>query len=174
MKERLSEDIIDLFNKKSFLDDWLNFKYKEKSLVIYGSPGSGKSTIADYILKDWVKVYIKSDFCKSSKNFDDYLNDTLYKKSITMMFNNKVLKSLIIDDVNYIQTNDKKLFKSILDFSKKKEKNNPIIYIFTNINKNLKTIVSKCYPFKIEYKTDFLVKIVNKYFLPNIAKNDII
>ena len=37
MKERLSEDIIDLFNKKSFLDDWLNFKYKEKSLVIYGS-----------------------------------------------------------------------------------------------------------------------------------------
>ena len=119
-------------------------------------------------------MYIKSDFCKSSKNFDDYLNDTLYKKSITMMFNNKVLKSLIIDDVNYIQTNDKKLFKSILDFSKKKEKNNPIIYIFTNINKNLKTIVSKCYPFKIEYKTDFLVKIVNKYFLPNIAKNDII
>jgi len=174
MNERLSKDIIDLFNKKSFLDDWLDFKYKEKSLVIYGIPGSGKSTIADYILKDWVKVYIKSDFCKSSKNFEDYLNDTLYKKSITMMFNDKVLKSLIIDDINYIQTNDKKLFKSILDFSKKKEKNNPIIYIFTNINKNLKTIVSKCFPFKIEYKTDFLVNIVHKYFLPNIDKNDII
>ena len=37
------------------------------------------------------------------------------------MFNNKVLRSLIIDDVNY-KTNDKKLFKSILDSSKKKKR----------------------------------------------------
>ena len=68
MNEELSEEIIDSFNKKTFIKEWLSHKYKEKSLALYGLPGTGKTTVADYILKDWVKVYIKSDFCKSSKN----------------------------------------------------------------------------------------------------------
>ena len=122
MNDNLSKDIINTFNKKSFLDKWIQYKYKEKSLAIYGLPGTGKTTIADYILKDWIRVYIKSDFCKSSHSFEEYLQDTLYKKSITMMFNDKIYKSLIIDDIHFIQLNDKKLFKSISDFSKKKKK----------------------------------------------------
>ena len=173
MNEELSEEIIDSFNKKTFIKEWLSHKYKEKSLALYGLPGTGKTTIADYILKDWVKVYIKSDFCKASKNFEDYLNDTLYKKSITMMFNDKIYKSLIIDDIYYIQINDKKLFKSIIQFSKQKYKNNPIIYIFNTINKNVKIIVNKCYPFKIDYTVNFLISIVKKYFLNNFEEKDI-
>ena len=173
MNNELSEEIIDSFNKKTFIKDWLSFKYKEKSLAIYGLPGTGKTTIAEYILKDWVKVYIKSDFCRLSKNLEDYLNDTLYKKSITMMFNSKIYKSLIIDDIYYIQINDKKLFKSIVNLSKEKFKNNPIIYILNNINKNIKTIINKCYPFKISYTIDFLIMIVKKYFLTNSNKKDI-
>ena len=141
MNEKLSEEIINSFNKKSFIDEWLSYKYKEKSIAIYGLPGTGKSTIADYILKDWVKVYIRSDFCRSSNNLEDYLNDTLYKKSITMMFNDKIYKSLIIDDIHYIQINDKKLFKSIVQFSKVKGKNNPIIYIFNSINNNVISVI---------------------------------
>ena len=73
MNDNLSEDIIDCFKKKSFLKEWLEYKYKEKSLALYGLPGTGKSTIADYILKDWVRVYIKSDFCKSTHSFEEYL-----------------------------------------------------------------------------------------------------
>jgi len=173
MNEKLSEEIIDSFNKKTFIKEWLSHKYKEKSLALYGLPGTGKTTIADYILKDWVKVYIKSDFCRSSNSFVDYLNDTLYKKSITMMFNEKIYKSLIIDDIYYIQINDKKLFKSIIQFSKQKNINNPIIYIFNTINKNSKIIINKCFPFKIEYTTNFLTSIVEKYFLNNFDKKDI-
>ena len=173
MNELLSEEIINSFNKKSFIDDWLSFKYKEKSLAIYGLPGTGKTTIADYILKDWVRVYIKSDFCRVSKNLDDFLNDTLYKKSITMMFNDKVYKSLIIDDIYYIQLNDKKLFKSIIQFSKEKNKKNPIIYILNTINKNVKPLLNKCFPFKIEYTINFLTSITKKYFLKDIKNKDI-
>lgn len=173
MNELLSEEIINSFNKKSFIDEWLSFKYKEKSLAIYGLPGTGKTTIADYILKDWVKVYIKSDFCRVSKNLDDFLNDTLYKKSITMMFNDKVYKSLIIDDIYYIQLNDKKLFKSIIQFSKEKNKKNPIIYILNTINKNVKPILNKCFPFKIEYTINYLTSITKKYFLKDIKNKDI-
>tara|TARA_Y100001935_G_scaffold255184_1_gene266976 strand:+ start:5942 stop:7132 length:1191 start_codon:yes stop_codon:yes gene_type:complete len=173
MNELLSEEIINSFNKKTFINEWLSYKYKEKSLALYGLPGTGKTTIADYILKDWVKVYIKSDFCRLSKNLTDYLNDTLYKKSVTMMFNNKIYKSLIIDDIYYIQQNDKKLFKAIIQFSKEKNKKNPIIYILNTINKNVKTIINKCYPFKIEYSIDFLTNIVKKYFLNGIERKDI-
>ena len=174
MNEELSEEIIDSFNKKTFINQWLSYKYKEKSLAIYGLPGTGKTTIADYILKDWVKVYIKSDFCKLSRTLEDFLNDTLYKKSITMMFNDKVYKSLIIDDIYYIQLNDKKLFKSIIQFSKEKDKKNPIIYIFNSINKNVKTIITKCFPFKIDFTIDFLSSLVKKYFLSSFDRKDII
>lgn len=173
MNDNLSEDIIDLFKKKSFLREWLQYKYKQKSLAIYGLPGTGKTTIADYILKDWVRVYVKSDFCRSTHNFDEYLEDTLYKKSITMMFNDKIYKSLIIDDIYFIQINDKKLFKSICEFSKKKEKNNPIIYIFNNINKNVKSIINKCFPFNIEYDVSDLTLFTKKYFLQHIDTYDI-
>jgi len=174
LSEELSEEIINSFNKKTFINQWLSYKYKEKSLAIYGLPGTGKTTIADYILKDWVKVYIKSDFCKLSRNLEDFLNDTLYKKSITMMFNDKVYKSLIIDDIYYIQLNDKKLFKSIIQFSKEKDKKNPIIYIFNSINKNVKTIITKCFPFKIDFTIDFLSSLVKKYFLSGFDRKDII
>lgn len=173
MNELLSEEIINSFNKKSFINEWLSFKYKEKSLAIYGLPGTGKTTIADYILKDWVRVYIKSDFCRVSKNLDDFLNDTLYKKSITMMFNDKVYKSLIIDDIYYIQSNDKKLFKSIIQFSKEKNKKNPIIYILNTINKNVKPLLNRCFPFKIEYTINYLTSITKKYFLKDIKNKDI-
>jgi adenylate kinase family enzyme len=173
MNELLSEEIINSFNKKSFIREWLSFKYKEKSLAIYGLPGTGKTTIADYILKDWVRVYIKSDFCRVSKNLDEFLNDTLYKKSITMMFNDKVYKSLIIDDIYYIQLNDKKLFKSIIQFSKEKNKKNPIIYILNTINKNVKPLLNKCFPFKIEYTINYLTSITKKYFLKDIKNKDI-
>ena len=174
MNDLLSEEIINSFNKKTFIDEWVSYKYKEKSLALYGLPGTGKSTLANFILKDWVKVIIKSDFCRSSQVFEDHLNDTLYKKSITMMFNDKVYKSLIIDDMYYIQINDKKLFKSIVQFSKKKALRNPIIYIFNNINKNVKTIINKCFPFKIEYTTDYLASIVQKYFIRDFDKKDVL
>ena len=52
-----------------------------------------------------------------------------------MMFSqNNVYKALLIDDITTIQKSDKKLYKSIINFSKKKVKDNPIIYIFDKIN----------------------------------------
>ena len=67
---------------------------------------------------------------KSGIILEDFLNSSLYKKSITMMFSDNKYKSLIIDDLYYIQNNDKKLYKSIINFSKQNSNKHPIIYIF--------------------------------------------
>ena len=32
MNDELSKDIIDLFNKKTFIEEWCSYKYKEKSI----------------------------------------------------------------------------------------------------------------------------------------------
>ncbi len=120
MNTSLNDFTINLFNKQNMINEWLSHKYKEKPIAIYGNPGIGKTTIAKYILKDWTQIHIDCNFCKRNIHLEKFLNDSLYKKSITMMFSNKVYKSLIIDDLYYIQNNDKKLFKSIIQFSKKK------------------------------------------------------
>ena len=93
MNEDMCRYIIDLHNKKTFIEEWLKYRYKEKSLYISGNPGIGKTTIANYILKDWVKIYVKSDLCKTNICFEDFIKDSLYKKSITMMFDSNTYKS---------------------------------------------------------------------------------
>ena len=138
-----SEYIIKLLHKKNVVRDWISNKYKENPIIIYGVSGTGKTSLANYILKDFTKITINLDFCKSGKPLNEYLDMSLYKKSITMMFDNKnTNKAILFDDLNYIQEYDKKLFKQIIDFSKKKIKDHPIIYIFNHINhKNIQQII---------------------------------
>ena len=178
MNIKLCEHILTIFNKKDFINKWLSYKYKEKPLCIYGNPGIGKTTIAEYILKDWVKIYIGSEFCRNNQNLHSFLKESLYKKSITMMFNNNnVFKALIIDDISYIQKNDKKLFKSIVNLSKEHIKNHPIIYIFNNTNhKQFHLIIKKCFPFKLEYTENQFVDIIKSYLLKdkNIQNENIV
>ena len=44
--------IINKLNKKTFIKSWIRGKYKEKPLIIYGNPGTGKTSLANYILKE--------------------------------------------------------------------------------------------------------------------------
>ena len=34
MNDELSKDIIDLFNKKTFIEEWCSYKYKEKFVLL--------------------------------------------------------------------------------------------------------------------------------------------
>ena len=82
-----------------------------------------------------------------------------------MMFSdNSIYKALIVDDLTIIQTSDKKLYKSILTFSKKKVKNNPIIYIFDKLNhKSLINLKKNSFQMNISYSKNDLIMIIKKY-----------
>ena len=149
----MNDYILTCTDNHKLADTWINGKYKIKPLLIYGNPGTGKTSIAKHILKDRTIVHITSDLCKTNIDFEGYLKLSLYKKSITMMFSdNSIYKALIIDDLTIIQTSDKKLYKSILVFSKNKVNNNPIIYIFDKINhKSLINLRKNSFQMNISY-----------------------
>ena len=111
----ISDYILHLLNKKKFCDEWIQSKYKQKPIIIMGPPGSGKTKLAEYILKEFTQIYIGTENIKQIRNFTEYLNDILFKKSITMLFNSKNhYKSIIFDDLELIKNNDKQLFQSII------------------------------------------------------------
>ena len=115
-----SEYVLEQLCKRNLINQWIKGKYKEKPLIIYGLSGTGKTSLAKFILREFITIEINIGSCRSIKNLPEFLNQSLYKKSITMMFENEKSKALLLDDLKHIQENDKKLFKQILDFSKKK------------------------------------------------------
>ena len=116
-----SDYILKLLHKDSFIDQWKSQKYKEKPIILYGNSGIGKTTLANYILQDFIKIEINIDFCKNCKSLDHFIDMSVNKESITMMFEKKKKKCILFDDLKYIQENDKHLFKQIINFSKKKK-----------------------------------------------------
>ena len=92
----MNDYILKCTDNQKLADTWINGKYKIKPLIIYGNPGTGKTSIAKHILKDRTIVHITSDLCKANIDFEGYLKLSLYKQSITMMFSdNSIYLSLI-------------------------------------------------------------------------------
>jgi adenylate kinase family enzyme len=169
------EYVLKLINKGKFVDEWLKTKYKEKPIIIYGNPGTGKTTLANYILKDHTIIHINIEFCKQKQTLEEYLGMSLYKKSIKMMFSKtNIYKSLLIDDINYIQTNDKTLFKSIINFSKIHHEKHPTIFIFNTIkHKSIQGIYKKSFPINLSYSEEQYKQLTKKYFITNKESTDL-
>ncbi len=159
-----SEYILKLLHKKTFINQWIQGKYKEKPLIIYGNPGIGKTSLAEYIIRSFIKLEVNIDFSKNCRSLDNYLDLSLYKKSITMMFEKEKKKAIIFDDLTHIQGNDKSLFKQIIHFSKK-PLTNPVIYIFNHVShKLIQTIYKKAFPIQLSFTKNQMISIVNQFY----------
>lgn len=133
---------------------------KNKPLLIYGLPGSGKTHLALELLKDTVLLRLDSLNLKDIKNIKKYILDRIQKRNITLMFQeSKETRGLLIDDLNTFHKYDKNSFNGIIDFLKEnKYYNNKIIITcdksFLN-NKYLKRLTIE----KIHLKYDY-----NEYY----------
>ena len=163
-------------SSKKLLKKWIKEDYKNKPLCIYGENGIGKTRLANTILSEYKIINIDVDFIKTSKNLCEYLDLSLGKKNICMMFkksNENIYKSVIFDDIKDINNYDKSLFKDIVSWYKKYKntyKNNPVIYIVSNkdINKkNYKELIDNCFTYELKYNDKNFYKLTN-----NILKNE--
>tara|TARA_B000000532_G_C18876593_1_gene410945 strand:- start:2 stop:1006 length:1005 start_codon:yes stop_codon:yes gene_type:complete len=111
-----------------------NYQLKiNKPLLIYGLPGSGKTHLAEYLLKDSVLLKIDSSHLKSNLDLKENILNKIKKRNITLMFSEiKPTHGILIDDINIFHNYDKKSFKNIINFIKENSFYNSKIVLVCN------------------------------------------
>ena len=103
-------------SKKEIIE---NFHKLKKPLLIYGSPGCGKTYLANELLKDTVLLRIDLSLLKGIHNCKEYILDRLKKRNVTLMFHNKnEQRGLLIDDIHIFYKYDKSSYKLIIELIK--------------------------------------------------------
>ena len=156
---------------KESINNWINsFNNNDvkSPLFISGNIGCGKSTLVDIILKGYTHININDNLLNINTN--QYIQDCLNKKDISMMFKKKKFyKSIIFDNIIPTDKNMIKELKLILG-SLNKYTHNPIIITTDNyINKNINTIKSKCIHIDIKYTDKEMKTILDKIFKKKIT-----
>ncbi len=158
-------------SQKKLLIKWIKEDYQKKPLCIHGRSGLGKTSLANVLLKEYKIINIDVEFIKNDSDFKEYIDLSLGKKNICMMFSKEtqkqIYKSILFDDIHIIQQLDKNLFKNIIQWIKQinKYKNNPIIFILTDQciqKKTFKDIVDNSFCIEVKYTDNQYYKILTK------------
>lgn len=149
------------------LNNWINKDYKKQFLFIYGKNGNGKTSLAECILKSYKTIHINIDFFKDKTSIKEYLNLSLGRKNITMMFNKNVQHNAVIfDNLELFLKHNKNILNDILSYLDKlniHKRNHPIIFISSNINhKIFKKLLQQCKFVEINYSQSNLESITKK------------
>ena len=92
------------------IDDFHHYK---APLFITGPPGCGKTSLALELLKDTILLRIDSGSIKHHKDIAEFILNSIRKKNITLMFQEKQDRSILIDDLDVFKKYDKVNFKFI-------------------------------------------------------------
>ena len=159
-------------------------KLKNRFILIYGSPSTGKTTFAKMLIKKYgYEVEEPLLYEKSIKSLPDIFNQLVSNQNVINIFNQKKTKiALLMDDAdNFCSSQEKSFFNELTtflsskDFNAKNKKkktqlkqiNTPIIYILnSNSDKKLNDIqkyalIVKMNPFSKTYLESFLIEQIN-------------
>ena len=175
------------FNKKTInlVDDWINKDYKDNFLFIHGKISCGKTSLAKCILKKYKIIHINIDFFKGKLNLKEYLDLSLGRKNVLMMFKGEFqYNAIIFDNLELFLKHQKSIFNEIISYLNKLniyKKNHPIIFISSNINhKYFKKILCESKFIEINYTHNNIVNITKKLLssknieISNDEMNDLI
>jgi chromosomal replication initiation ATPase DnaA len=133
------------------MENILKYIKLNKPIYLYGRSGTGKTTILKNI--ENYNVYYFS--IQEINSYDDLITYT--NPSIVQVMNKNTKKTIIIiDDIDFIQINEKKILNSFIkQFKQEEKKNKPRNYsiIFSGTNyydKKIKEIIKLCNVVKME------------------------
>ena len=141
-----------------------NFHKYKIPLLIYGSPGCGKSYLAMELLKNTILLRIDTNSLKE-KNIKTYILDRLKKRNISLMFHKKIEdRGLLIDDIHIYYKYDKLSYKSIIEFIRENKfyESKIILTCCGTFLKNKDLLRLKIPRYEIKYTKSEYYKITNK------------
>mgnify|MGYP003682464677 FL=1 len=128
------DNILLPFNSLTKIKQWIKDfeKNKKKILLINGSTGVGKTTLANIILKEYNYDIIEfnTSEVRNQKLIKDKLNSIFNKKNILSMMNNeKQIIGIIMDEMDGISSGERSGITEFINLinPKKNKFNNPII-----------------------------------------------
>jgi DNA polymerase III delta prime subunit len=157
---------------KKKMEDWLilfrNRQTTNNFLYLYGVPGSGKTTMANLLLKKYNYDILEWNVIdlKQNKNLDTTLEKVIKRKNINIMIKQKkVYSAVILEECDCLSNSGKELISKITDAFKTLEDVVPIICTSNELEEmNIDNVSNGFNNYKNSY---------NLYFGP-LLKNDIL
>jgi len=150
---------------KKKMEEWLilfrNRQTTNNFLYLYGVPGSGKTTMANLLLKKYNYDILEWNVIdlKQSKNLDETLEKVIKRKNINVLIKQrKVYSAIILEECDCLANSGRELIYRITETFKNLEDLVPIICTSNELEDILPTNYKNCY---------------NLYFSP-LSKEDII
>ena len=147
-------------DNKIIIEKW--HKSYDKPLFISGKIGIGKTSLYETLLKNYSIVVVEH---KLIKNYEEFIENTIYETDISMMFSKRKYKAIVFDNISYT---DRNLIKYLKIFTKKYTKTPFVITTNDLNNKQIQSISNKCYHIYLKYTYEEYCNKC-KILFPNIS-----
>ena len=181
-KPKILDDVIISDHNINIIKKWIsNFeKNKNKILILHGSPGIGKTTLANIILKEYNYdvVELNTSDIRNQKLIREQLNNIFNKQNVlSIMINRKKLIGIIMDELDGITSGERSGLTEFINLinPKKNKFVNPIICTTNSISeKKIQEIMKYSVTVKINNPNrKDLLKLIDKICInENIELNE--